>query len=866
MERTGPGHNLMPGPGGLDIEVHFNLRAMLANTPLLFVAHACYLDDSNGAAVASRAMMEALSRRGRAVEVLCGTVLDLGREVDPVHWLVARGHDVDRAGRDHLRLTVRGVPITLHLGPTTKPHDPEDIEREEFLRLFEATLARIQPGVVAAYGGSRLVREVLATARSRGIATVFPLHNLRYHDPRPFADVDAVIVPSRFAADYYRDSLGLSCTVLSNLVDRERIRAERTGPGYVTFVNPSPEKGVYVFARIADELARLRPDIPLLVVEGRGTEATLAACGLDLRGHGTVSLMSHTHDPRDFWGVTRVCIVPSLCLEAQGLVAVEAMANGVPVVASDRGALPETLGEAGVVLPLPERLTPATRMLPTAEEVAPWVEAIAHLWDDRDLAQEHRRKALEEARRWDAETLEPQYVQFFAELRPGSKPPTATAPGWSKSVALIPHLNGIEWECEEKLRRLEQAGVRVVRRAGSSAIDVARNAMISDSPHDGPRATPPPTSQGRKRPVSSLLEQDEVLGLLADLDDFLAPRALLFWGNLLGAVRHGGFIPWDDDLDLLLPRDDVPDLEAFCAARGIAVVRHPGHFLKLYRPDGTACRPNLPWRWPFVDVFPYDLAGGEIQTRFMDRTIRLPVPQVLPPRPILFEGTLRLAPACPLPVLSALYGDYQTYRIKTYDHRQERAVTLDEIVERVNASYWRKVRPTLDRAPSAFASMAAEAFAHATGRILDLGSGDGRDARFFRSRGLEVDECDPFAGPGGDALTVDLSRYCRVYCRWLLHTLSARQRRDLLARLAGVSSGTVICLEFRDPADAVGLTPVTNDPRLFFDDGHFRWLVSADEVLAALGPGFEVMFRALGRFSSTPASDPVLAQLIVRKL
>ncbi len=74
----------------------------------------------------------------------------------------------------------------------------------------------------------------------------------------------------------------------------------------MTFVNPSPEKGVHAFARIADELGRSRPDIPLLVVESRGSEATLLACGIDLRPHANVFLMSQTPDPRDFWGLTRV--------------------------------------------------------------------------------------------------------------------------------------------------------------------------------------------------------------------------------------------------------------------------------------------------------------------------------------------------------------------------------------------------------------------------------------------------------------------------------------------------------------------------------------------------------------------------------
>jgi len=330
--------------------------------------------------------------------------------------------------------------------------------------------------------------DVLQLARARGIATVFPVHNFHYTDPAAFDDADAVIVPSRFAADYYRDALGVECVVLPNLVDLGRARAVRRSPRYATFVNPSVEKGMFPFARIADELGRQRPDIPLLVVEGRGDERTLASSGLDLRDHSNVYLMAHTHDPRKFWGVTRVCLLPSVWWENQPLVAVEAMINGIPVIGSDRGGIPATLGNSGVVLPLPDRITQATRTLPTAEEVAPWVAAIVRLWDDADFYDEQSRRALAEADLWSPDVLEPRYIDFFRGVQSGPTRAGTIPPGRKRSAVLVPHRDGIDGECEEGLRGLEGLGVRVVRRGGCSAIDVARNALASDALQGGAEA------------------------------------------------------------------------------------------------------------------------------------------------------------------------------------------------------------------------------------------------------------------------------------------------------------------------------------------------------------------------------------------
>ena len=47
--------------------------------------------------------------------------------------------------------------------------------------------------------------------------------------------------------------------------------------------------------------------------------------------------------------------------------------------------------------------------------------------------------------------------------------------------------------------------------------------------------------------------------LLRIFDEFCKKHNLQYWldyGTLLGAVRHKGFIPWDDDMDVAMPRDD----------------------------------------------------------------------------------------------------------------------------------------------------------------------------------------------------------------------------------------------------------------------------------------------------------------------
>ena len=132
--------------------------------------------------------------------------------------------------------------------------------------------------------------------------------------------------------------------------------------------------------------------------------------------------MPNAPDARSFHAVTKVLLMPSL-MENAGLVAMEAMLNGIPVLASNRGGLPETIGDAGFLFDIPANYTPETRDLPTAEEVEPWVETIIRLWDDAAEYERWSQAARERAQLWHPDRLAPVYRDFFGHLTHQPGPP-----------------------------------------------------------------------------------------------------------------------------------------------------------------------------------------------------------------------------------------------------------------------------------------------------------------------------------------------------------------------------------------------------------------------------------------------------------
>lgn len=92
------------------------------------------------------------------------------------------------------------------------------------------------------------------------------------------------------------------------------------------------------------------------------------------------------------------------------------MMNGIPVIGSDRGALPETIGEAGCLCNIDEKYTPKTKFVPTEQEVIPWVNEIIRLWDDASYYEEKSKRSLNWSRRWEYSSVLDLWVRNINEL------------------------------------------------------------------------------------------------------------------------------------------------------------------------------------------------------------------------------------------------------------------------------------------------------------------------------------------------------------------------------------------------------------------------------------------------------------------
>lgn len=359
---------------------------------VLFSAANCLVDPSSGAAISIRTIFRLMQRRGIACRSLTGSVFDRADSSDNAENLRRAGAEPLDAGAPLTRpwrYEEDGVEhLIVPLPRNTRALQTRSDEERMFAEA-QHVLADFKPDILVTYGAGFYERSLVNAARAQRIATVFYLANPTYRNRSSFNGIDQVVFDTEATRQLYKERIGLEGVAIGKFIQPPMLPLEAPHDR-VLFVNPSPEKGVTLFYRIAQLAAEIVPNLQFLVVESR---ATLAAAeqrtGMGFSRMRHVERVGLQSDMGAVFARTRILLQPSLWHESGARAAIEAMALGIPVVATDRGGIPEVLGDAGIIIPPPKPLVDNHWLIPPRTSVIPWVEALRQLTEDPAFYAEH---------------------------------------------------------------------------------------------------------------------------------------------------------------------------------------------------------------------------------------------------------------------------------------------------------------------------------------------------------------------------------------------------------------------------------------------------------------------------------------------
>ncbi len=117
------------------------------------------------------------------------------------------------------------------------------------------------------------------------------------------------------------------------------------------------------------------------------------------------------------------------------------------------------------------------------------------------------------------------------------------------------------------------------------------------------------------------------LDILKDVAGFCESNGIRYslgYGTLLGAVRHKGFIPWDDDVDIMMPREDYERFRATYKSDRYSFIdsrNTPDCYIAFGRvcdTEMTISSSSIPWVkrsvGVWIDIFPIDRVPDDKET------------------------------------------------------------------------------------------------------------------------------------------------------------------------------------------------------------------------------------------------------------
>jgi glycosyltransferase involved in cell wall biosynthesis len=365
---------------------------------VLLTANASYAPPRGGATRSNLVWLDFLARAGHQCRIVCG----------------ASGPGAPL--RHHESIAVRAAGEPAHR-----------------IQLLRREIREFQPDWVLVSSedlGHGLLREASASAAGRVVYLAhtpqfFPFGPASWNPDRQAAELVAqaagVVAIGRHMAAYIESELGRPTTVIHppiygagpypNLAHFES--------GSITMINPCAVKGLSIFLQIAERM----PAREFAVVPGWGTTAEDRRA---LEKTGNVRFLANAPSIDELLTGTRILLMPSLWYEGFGLIVIEAMLRGIPVVASDAGGLKEAKRGTGYVIPVHtiERYQPVfdehamPKPVVQANDAAPWRAAIEELLSDREAYERESATSRAAAETFVKSLDAGEMERYLAALRP----------------------------------------------------------------------------------------------------------------------------------------------------------------------------------------------------------------------------------------------------------------------------------------------------------------------------------------------------------------------------------------------------------------------------------------------------------------
>lgn len=400
---------------------------------ILLVQHTPYTFTAGGAGKANRKIVEALASRGHVCKVIVPslTMHDRGFAAEVNNALRVRASEGLRDANGVYRYLFDGV----HVDIVTELSSKDRIQNRRLRSYLADEACCFAPDwiLVASEDPYQMLLEtalscgkkVAYIARSTSMLGFGPYSFFPRKEATEFLkNTSLVLANSQYLRRYISHWSGVDSLVVDYpIYEVGDCQADtRWTTGEITIINPCAIKGIDIFVALACRM----PSLKFCYVPSWGT--TVEDAGI-LESLPNVSKLSATNDVFRLFGQTSILIVPSLWDEAFGRVVVEAMSQGIPVVSSNTGGLPEAKLGVDFVIPV-NQITGYTgrydrNLIPVpivpSQDLTVWQEALLKLTGDHtyycDLACQSYETARSYVSGLSFDTLENALLTRLKELR-----------------------------------------------------------------------------------------------------------------------------------------------------------------------------------------------------------------------------------------------------------------------------------------------------------------------------------------------------------------------------------------------------------------------------------------------------------------